>query len=335
MRSKRDARRKAGARQRKSTARDRPTHAQLRSSKPFTIPASGYTRLSGTPSAPSGTPRHQRDEQNLLVVRTVITRALLTVLATVLIIGVGYKMQQREHQNEASKKQQQQQQPQPQPQQPQHPDRVVWTAQVEMLGEQVQKTVIYDEATKRLLTLGEVVDLWSNSEEFAAFYTSMLRKAPFETFFWEMPPTTQAQLAAHQASYEHVVVKAGGFAAADPAAFADHFEKCGESGMATSFASLGGDAMLVAPCERAERAHYGHLAAFVRGSVTPVQQAALWRTVANELRRTLAKRGEGTATWLSTEGSGVPWLHVRLDSRPKYYHHQPYRARPKHGPNDS
>ena len=28
--------------------------------------------------------------------------------------------------------------------------------------------------------------------------------------------------------------------------------------------------------------------------------------------------------WMSTEGSGVPWLHVRLDSRPKYYKHHEY-----------
>ena len=29
--------------------------------------------------------------------------------------------------------------------------------------------------------------------------------------------------------------------------------------------------------------------------------------------------------WLSTAGMGVPWLHVRLDSRPKYYAFGPYR----------
>ena len=231
-------------------------------------------------------------------------------------------MQQREHQHEAgSSFSSSSSMPQP--------DRAVWTVQAEMLsGDKVQRSQIFDEATKRLLTYGEVVDLWSNSEEFAAFYTSLLRKSPFESFFWELPPTTQARLAAHQASFEHVVVDAGGFAAADPSAFSDHLEKCGEMGMATAFTSLGGDAMLVAACERSERANYGHLAAFVRGTVPLVQQAALWRTVANELRRTLAERGEGTPTWLSTEGSGVPWLHLRLDSRPKYYHHHAYRARP-------
>ncbi len=29
--------------------------------------------------------------------------------------------------------------------------------------------------------------------------------------------------------------------------------------------------------------------------------------------------------WLSTAGGGVAWLHVRLDSTPKYYGYAPYR----------
>ncbi len=29
-------------------------------------------------------------------------------------------------------------------------------------------------------------------------------------------------------------------------------------------------------------------------------------------------------TWLSTAGHGVAWLHVRLDTRPKYYRYTPY-----------
>ena len=31
-----------------------------------------------------------------------------------------------------------------------------------------------------------------------------------------------------------------------------------------------------------------------------------------------------TPTWVSTAGGGVAWLHVRLDSAPKYYTHRPY-----------
>ncbi len=32
--------------------------------------------------------------------------------------------------------------------------------------------------------------------------------------------------------------------------------------------------------------------------------------------------------WLSTAGAGVSWLHVRLDDKPKYYGHAPYRIPP-------
>ena len=42
------------------------------------------------------------------------------------------------------------------------------------------------------------------------------------------------------------------------------------------------------------------------------------------LQQTLERRG-ASLTWLSTEGSGVPWLHVRMDSSPKYYHYDAYR----------
>jgi len=29
--------------------------------------------------------------------------------------------------------------------------------------------------------------------------------------------------------------------------------------------------------------------------------------------------------WLNTSGLGIYWLHIRLDSSPKYYTHAPYR----------
>jgi hypothetical protein len=38
-----------------------------------------------------------------------------------------------------------------------------------------------------------------------------------------------------------------------------------------------------------------------------------------ELRRLLSQMERGRAVWLNTEGTGVSWLHVRVDSRPKYY----------------
>jgi hypothetical protein len=53
------------------------------------------------------------------------------------------------------------------------------------------------------------------------------------------------------------------------------------------------------------------------------QVRALWRATAE----TLLDRISDTPTWLSTAGLGVIWLHLRLDSRPKYYSHRPYAER--------
>lgn len=203
-----------------------------------------------------------------------------------------------------------------------------WTASATMLNADTQRVQIRD-ASQRLLSYSEVVALWRDDPAFAAFYSATLKDSPFDSFFWEIPPTTQEQHTATKLAFEHVTVKAHGFSPADPSAFSEHLRKCETSGaMVTEFDSLGGDAVLVAPCERGPRTQYAHLGAFVREASAP-QQAALWKAVGHALKRALANRGDSVATWLSTEGSGVPWLHIRLDSRPKYYHHAAYRAKPR------
>ena len=66
---------------------------------------------------------------------------------------------------------------------------------------------------------------------------------------------------------------------------------------------------------------YGHLAAFVR-EAPQAQRHTLWQVVGAALDERIGVR----PTWLSTSGLGVSWLHVRLDSRPKYYQYEPYRV---------
>jgi hypothetical protein len=105
---------------------------------------------------------------------------------------------------------------------------------------------------------------------------------------------------------------------ADATAFADQFPNA-KDGVAV-FANLGGDATMIVPCPIAEPAAYGHLAAFVR-LAPETQRDALWRTVGEVLAQRLGPK----PLWLSTAGAGAAWLHVRLDARPKYYGHAPYR----------
>jgi hypothetical protein len=77
---------------------------------------------------------------------------------------------------------------------------------------------------------------------------------------------------------------------------------------------------MVVPCPVAGASAYGHLAAFVR-LAPEAQQHALWRSVGEAMARRIGVK----PVWLSTAGAGVPWRHVRLGDRPKYYSFEPYR----------
>jgi hypothetical protein len=123
---------------------------------------------------------------------------------------------------------------------------------------------------------------------------------------------------------EFVLIEAPALAAVPPDAetFAGHF---GAGDGVVTFPNLGGDALLVVPEPAADGAAdaYPHLAAFLRRG--PARQVrALWRATA----AAVLDRLDDSPLWLSTSGTGVAWLHVRLDRRPKYYQHGPYRRSP-------
>jgi hypothetical protein len=86
------------------------------------------------------------------------------------------------------------------------------------------------------------------------------------------------------------------------------------------FGNLGGDALLVVPCPEDSGRDFSHLASFTK-TASPSLQQALWTEVGHALESRIGAR----PIWLSTAGHGVAWLHVRIDSRPKYYSHAPYR----------
>jgi hypothetical protein len=189
----------------------------------------------------------------------------------------------------------------------------MWQSQVDPIrdGSVLRFRVLRDAEP---VTYAETLDLWRSDASFRAFFNALLANAPFPAFRWETPPVTAGTA---DRPFEFVVLDSPGLARTpDPAAFAAHLDS--EKWVA-AFPSLGKDAFLIAPCARGPASAYGHLAAFTRGA--PESQAhALWEAVG----RTLQERLDERPVWLSTAGMGVPWLHVRLDSRPKYYGHIPY-----------
>ncbi|MGH8204569.1 MAG: DUF6940 family protein, partial [Steroidobacteraceae bacterium] len=160
------------------------------------------------------------------------------------------------------------------------------------------------------LAFEEVIRGWQSSESFRVFWQERLRDVPFEAHCWECPPLTAATLTR---PFECVYMSSPELArmTPDPEAFAEHFRAdCS----VVSFGNLGGDALLVAPCPEEGDGNFAHLASFT-ATASQARQDALWQAVG----KALEKRIGSEPTWLSAAGLGVAWLHVRLDTRPKYY----------------
>lgn len=166
-------------------------------------------------------------------------------------------------------------------------------------------------------TVRETLESLRDDAAFREAWNEGLAEIPFRTYRWETPRTTLANL---DAPFEAVVVDAPTLDRNQSwAAFDEH----GTSAPVITVPNLRGDALLVVPTPQSEEHCYCHLARFVRAA--PAQQRdAFWHAVADAV----LERVQTRPVWLSTAGGGVPWLHVRLDDRPKYYAYAPYREVP-------
>ena len=168
------------------------------------------------------------------------------------------------------------------------------------------------------LSFGEVIDLLENHAEFRSFFTHSIQQAGYDSYFWEVPAVTSSTM---DRPFEFVVVEGASleFLRPDPKPFAEHFATHPKESV-IAFPNLGGDALLVVPAPVASDVGcYTHLGRFLREA--PASQIdAFWQTVGRSMKR----RTSASPLWLSTAGMGVSWLHLRLDSRPKYYRHKAY-----------
>ncbi len=171
----------------------------------------------------------------------------------------------------------------------------------------------------RPLSWSDVVDLWQNDQSFRYFFVSVLADAPFPAYFWETPPVTSATI---NGEFAFVLVDSPQLAGirTDQRAFENRFSSAEPGASVIEFSNLGGDATLVVPCPHGPLSAYAQLSTFARGAPDD-QQHQLWTLVGAALERRLGAQ----PVWLSTSGLGVYWLHIRLDSAPKYYTHEPYR----------
>ena len=169
------------------------------------------------------------------------------------------------------------------------------------------------------LSYSEVLQLWQADVDFCNYYTGLLAASPFSAFRWETPAVTRSGI---DQTFEFVLLDAPRFSTrtTDSKTFEDYFTSDDTEGGIVSFMSLGGDSQLIVPSPRTEISAYGHLAAFLRQA--PQRQLdAFWRVVSTAVQSRIGEK----PLWLNTAGGGVARLHVRLDSRPKYYGYAPYK----------
>ena len=170
----------------------------------------------------------------------------------------------------------------------------------------------------RGLSFVEVIAGWRKDAAFRSFYIAEVSAAPYHAFFWEMPPIRRGHT---DLPYECVLIRSDALARMPPdaEAFASQFDATTRD--VATFPNLGGDAVLVAPKQIGAPTTYAHLAAFLR-SAPQAQQHALFQALGEAIERFL--QDYDGRVWISTSGLGVAWLHIRLDTYPKYYQHRPY-----------
>ena len=202
-------------------------------------------------------------------------------------------------------------------------------------------------STGQAMTFSDVLALWNSESPLATafmgeFVSLIAGEAGIDmardAVYFETPPVSSAT--ASHTPFEFVLLPALslGRVRVDGTPFSSQLARCqtsrGED--VVVFPSLGRDANLVVPCPTSGVADaltmlqtHAHVAAFCRASLLQSGTAAssLWRRVARAFEATLSSRAPDEPTFLSTSGDGVAWLHVRLDSRPKYYQYAPYRRR--------
>ncbi len=170
------------------------------------------------------------------------------------------------------------------------------------------------------LSYRAVINLWQVDSDFRDFFTSLLGASTFEAFRWETPPITIGTV---DRNFEFVLVDTPAFVhrASDRYTFTDYFTNSDNDDGVVSFVNIGGDATLVVPSPRTGDDSYGHLASFVRAA-PEAQIDSMWRVLGQVVASSLSQQ----SVWISTAGGGVAWLHIRLDSQPKYYAYAHYRS---------
>jgi len=170
--------------------------------------------------------------------------------------------------------------------------------------------------------------LISSDQELIAF-SSILANSPMKAFFFETQGIDSKSSYVEQ--FEFVLVESSylyTFAddKQDELTFSEHFEQCKEANeeIGCVFYNPSRSSVIITPLNLQPESNnvYGHLASFIRRAPSS-QITSFLRMVVQRYVEEIEMKNEDKV-WLSTDGTGVAWLHFRLDPIPKYYDYRPF-----------
>ncbi|MEM1324965.1 MAG: hypothetical protein AAGI23_03375 [Bacteroidota bacterium] len=162
-----------------------------------------------------------------------------------------------------------------------------------------------------LMTFRELFERWRDDPTFITFYVDTLKATDFSALYWEHPALRSTYL---DLPYECIVQRSRPLErlSADEQSFERYIH---QPELVVDFENLGGDARLVVPTKQTEEKIYSHLSKFIR-LADAVQINAVFQRVGTTIFEEIEKKN---TIWLNTAGLGVIWLHIWMDTRPKYY----------------
>lgn len=144
-------------------------------------------------------------------------------------------------------------------------------------------------------------DFLIHSFKFRCFFIDLLKECKYESYFFECARFIDEQ------QFNFVLLNCTTDFNADGSPFKEYFT---DSNVVT-FKNINGDTTLIVPTHSdLHNNHYKNLASFVRNIDEDIIHELLIKVGQN------LKNGK----YLSTNGLGVYWLHVRICDTPKYYH---------------
>ena len=187
------------------------------------------------------------------------------------------------------------------------PDEAIVRQAVVEVAHKKAHLVSFVDARGELFCWEQIARGLCESDDFCSLWNQTWAELPFD-FEWKPVPIHPYTAQTHPF---FAIAFPAEFRPANPHDFDRYLNALGPEEFVATFENFSGDARLLAPRKVDE---FGHIAAFCR-TASGEMRRSLWGRVGELCLDAIAQE---TPVWCNTHGHGVPWLHVRFDSRLKY-----------------